>query len=249
MAIPSSDSETASVAETDDKRTKQARQWRSARIERFARTQRRERNWINVEEVAELCSELDGSGVPNEAARENAYRNFERDVQSRDFEENGRSRVLYLHPWIVRTRMTPEWLRDAIEYNYDGNRGRSDFLPQCWISRAMYERFAAKHNLPISPPRFRPEHAVTDVAVAQPTASDRLPRPTAKRRRPAEERIRKELEKKAPKYIDTPGDKTCWSIAQSVVETRGSARKFEIDKISKALKRYYANRLKDRSQD
>jgi hypothetical protein len=110
MAIPPSDSETTPVAETDGKRAKQARQWRSARMERFAQTQRRERNWINVEEIGELCSELDGSGVPNEAARENAYRNFEHDLLHGDFEENGRSRVLYLHPWTVRTRMTREWL-------------------------------------------------------------------------------------------------------------------------------------------
>ena len=229
---------------TDDNRTRQARQWRSARMERFAQTQRRERNWINVEEIAELCSELNGSGVPNEAAHENAYRDFERDLFSRDFEENGRSRVLYLHPWTVRTRMTPEWLQDAIEYNYDGHRGRSQFLPWCWVPLGMYERFAAKHNLPISPPRFRPEHTAT--MVAQPTGAEKLPKAILKRRRPAEERIRRELEKKAPEYIDSPGDKTCWGIAQILVETRGSDRKFEIDKISKALKRYYDTRLKGR---
>jgi hypothetical protein len=110
----------------------------------------------------------------------------------------------------------------------------------------MYERLAANHNLPISPPRFQPQHAVTAV-VAQPAASEKMLK-ASKRRRPAEERIRQALEKKAPEYIDTPGDKTCWSIAQSLVETRGEDRKFEIDKTSKALERYYA-RLKDRSQD
>ena len=245
MHIPSSESDTTPVAETDGKLTKQARQWRSAKMERFAQTQLRKRQWINVEEIAELCSELNGSGVPNEAARENAYRNFQRDLLSGDFDENGRSRVLYLHPWTVRTRMTREWLQDAMKFNYDGDRGRSQFLPWCWVPRGMYERFAAKHNLPSSPPRFQPEHAAT--AVAQATASEKLPK-ASKRRRPAEERVRQELEKKAPEYIDTPGDKTYWSIAQSLVETRGSARKFEIDKTSKTLQRYY-DRLKERSQD
>ena len=236
------------VDETDDdKRAKQARQWRAARMERFAHTQLRKREWLNFEEIAELCLELNGSGVPNEAARENAFKNLERAVLLGDFDENGRSRVLYLHPSTVRTRMTREWLQDAIEYNYDGHRGRSKFLPWCWVSRAMYERWAAKHNLPISPPRFRPEHAVTAV-VAQATASDRLPRPTAKRRRPADEQIRQELEKKAREYINTPGGKTCWSIAGRLVEIRGSTRQSEVDKKSKALKRYYA-RLKDHSQD
>jgi hypothetical protein len=311
MAIPSSNSETTPVAETDGKR-KQARQWRSAKIQRFVQTQRRKREWYSFAEIAEMCSELDGSGVPNEAARENAYRNLERDVLDGDFQENSRSRVLYLHPLTVRTRMTPGWLNDVIEYDYDGHRGRSQYLPWCWCSRGAYERFASKHNLPISPPRFQPEHADTAVVaqptaseqpehadtavvaqptaseqpehtdnavvaqptaseqpehadtavvaqptaseqpehtdnavVAQPTASEKLPRAIAKRRRPAEERIRQELEKKAPEFIDTPGDKTCWSIAQILVETRGSALKFDLDKTSKALKRYYAQRPKD----
>ena len=243
MAIPSSDSEITPVAETDGKR---ARQWRAARMERFAQAQLRKREWINFEEVAVLCSELDGSGVPNDAAFENACRNLERDLLIGDFEDNGRSRVLYLHPWTVRTRMTREWYQNATQYHYDGDRGRSQFLPWCWFSRAMYERWAAKHNLPISPPRFRPEHAVTDVAIAQPNASETLPRAITKRRQPAQERIRQELEKKAPEYIDTPGDKTYWDIAKSLVA--GSARNFEIDKTAKALKRYYENRLKDRPQ-
>src|SRR5215831_8096634 len=188
MAIPSSDSETASVAETDDKRTKQARQWRAARMERFAHTQLRKREWLNFEEIAELCLELNGFGVPNEAARENAFKSLERAVLLGDFDENGRSRLLYLHPSTVRTRMTREWLQDAIEYNYDGHRGRSKFLPWCWVPRNLYERWAAKHKLPISPPRFRPEHAVTAV-VAQSTAAEKLPKATLKRRRPAQEKI------------------------------------------------------------
>jgi hypothetical protein len=247
MAIPSSDSETTPVDETDGKRRMRARQWRAARMERFAQAQLRKRDWINFEEVAVLCSELDGSGVPNDAAFENARRNLERDLLTGDFEDNGRSRVLYLHPCTVKTRMTREWYQNAIQYDYDGDRGRSQFLPWCWFSRTMYERWAAKHNLPISPPRFRPQHAVTAV-VAQATASGHSQKVIAKRRRPAEERLRQELEKKAPEYIDTPGDKTCWSIAQSLVETRGKDRKFEIDKTSKTLRRYYA-RLKDHSQD
>ena len=230
---------------TDDKRTKQVRQWRSARMERFAQIQLRKREWLNFEEVAVLCSELDGSGVPNKAAHENANRNLEHDLLSRDFEENGRSRVLFLHPSTAKTRMTPEWLQDAIHYNYDGHQGRSQFLPWCWFTRAMYERFAAKHNLPIAPPRFRPKHLAT-VEVAQPPASEKPPKAISQRRRPAEEKIRQELKKKAPEYIDTPGDETCWSIAGRLVETRGSARQLELDKTSKALKRYYDNRRNDR---
>jgi hypothetical protein len=235
------------MSTTNDDSAKQARQWRAARMERFAQTQLRKREWYNVEEIGEMCADLNGSGVPNETARENVYRNFERDLLRGDFKENGRCRVFYLHPWTVKTRMTPEWLQDVIRYNYDGHRGRSQFLPWCWIPRGMYERLAAKYNLPISPARFRPEDAAT--MVAQPTADEKLPKAILKRRRPAQEKIRQELEKKAPEYVDTPGGETCWSIASILVETRGTAREFEIDRTSKALQRYYAARSKDRAQD
>jgi hypothetical protein len=70
----------------------------------------------------------------------------------------------------------------------------------------------------------------------------------SKRRRPAEERIRQELEKKAPEYINSCCGQTCWYIASILVETGGTARSLGIDAKSKALTRYYA-RLKDHSQD
>jgi hypothetical protein len=50
------------------------------RIRRFAVAQRRKRLWINFAEIAEWCSELDGSAVPNEVAREYAYTMLERDL-------------------------------------------------------------------------------------------------------------------------------------------------------------------------
>jgi hypothetical protein len=73
-----------------------------------------------------------------------------------EFEENGRSRVLYLHPLVTKARMTRECLKDAIEHNYDGDRGRSQYLPHCWMPRRMFVRWLAKHRLPESPPRFEP---------------------------------------------------------------------------------------------
>jgi hypothetical protein len=114
------------------------------------------------------------------------------------------------------------------------------------LIQLSYEEFNTwRTNRGYFEPKFWRPHAPT---MAQPTAAEKLPKAILKRRRPAHERIRQELEKKAPDYIDTPRGKTCWSIAQMLVETRGSARKFELDKTSKALKRYYA-RLNDRSQD
>jgi hypothetical protein len=52
--------------------------------------------------------------------------------------------------------MTREWLRDVIEHNYDGRQGRSQYLPQCWMPRSMFDRWLAKHRLQASPKRFEP---------------------------------------------------------------------------------------------
>jgi hypothetical protein len=53
--------------------------------------------------------------------------------------------------------MTRALLTDAIENNYGNNHGRSDFLARCWIPRAMFDRWLAKHRLQASPPRFAPK--------------------------------------------------------------------------------------------
>jgi Tetratricopeptide repeat len=221
---------------------RETRQRDADRIRRFEEVQRRKRKWIKCGEIPVWISELGGSG-PNEAARENAYTIVKEGLLARHFEENGRSQVLFLFPGVNLTRrMTPQRLQDAIDNNYDNQHGRS-WVENCWVPRNLLKRWCAWHHLPESPPRFQPEHTAT-VAVSQPTAPEKLPKAISKRRRPAQERIRQELEKKAPEYIDGPGGETCWSIAQSLVETRGEARKFEIDKTSKALKRYYVNQPK-----
>jgi hypothetical protein len=189
-------------------------------MERFARTQLRKREWLNFEEIVVLCSELNGSGVPNEAARENACRNLELALLNGDFEENGRSRVLYLHPSTIRTRMTREWYRDAIEYNYDGRQGRSQFLPWCWISRSMYERWAAKHYLPSAPPRFEQPFAPAEHSLER-KSPDSLHgvanQPTAKSKPGAKPRWDwEDIELFVRRELDTCGD-----FADSQVATKG----------------------------
>jgi hypothetical protein len=202
--------------------TKQAQQWRSARMARFAQTQLRKREWLNFEEIAVLCSELNGSGVPDEAARENAYRNLELGLLNGDFEENGRSRVLYLHPSTVKTRMTREWYRDVVEYNYDGCQGRSQFLPWCWISRSMYERFAAEHYLPIAPQRFQQLSASAEYCLEGKSLDSidgvaKANQPTAKSKPGAKPRWDwEDIELFVRRELDTKGD-----FADPQVATKG----------------------------
>jgi hypothetical protein len=132
------------------------RQWRAARIEGFRERQRKAREWINFAEIAEWCAKEDQSILPNENKRAAAFDTLASDLLAGEFQENGRSRVLYLHASSARTRMTSEWLKDAIEYNYDHDRGRSEYLAHCWIPRRMFKRWLARHRLAESPPRFEP---------------------------------------------------------------------------------------------
>ena len=133
----------------------EARQWRSDRINRFAQKQRRERSWINFAEIAEWCSELGGSGKPDETARAWAYSSLQHALLDGDFDENGRSRVLYAHHGSAMARMSPTRMRAVLE-RFSPEIVRSGYLDRCWMPRRLFERWADLHNLPKSPPRFRP---------------------------------------------------------------------------------------------
>jgi len=138
-----------------DRRPARIRSWRNARIQRFRDCQRYDRHWINFEEIADWCARENGSIWPDTHKQTVTYDTLERDLLSGEFNEGGRSQVLYLHPSTKRARMTREWLADAIHHNYDGSRGRSEFLPYCWMSRKSFNRWLAKNRLPADPERFR----------------------------------------------------------------------------------------------
>ena len=134
------------------------RRWRTARIERFTKIQRDKREWINFAEIAEYCSEESGGVVPNEVARETAYEKLLADVLEGDFEKNGVSQIMYLHPYPSKTRMTREWLIGLLEFK-DADRATiiSQYLAHCWMARVFLERWLAKHRMEPRPQRFEPK--------------------------------------------------------------------------------------------
>jgi hypothetical protein len=137
-------------------RSRKARAWDEDRIRCFWEDQQRKREWINFAEIAEWFSELGGFG-PNETEREKAYRMLEDDLLAGVFEEAGHSQVLFTHPQVslADEKMTRQWLKDAIDHNFDNEHGRS-YLKHCWLPRNLFERWCARHHLPKSPPRFQP---------------------------------------------------------------------------------------------
>jgi hypothetical protein len=133
----------------------EARIWRTNRIARFTEDQRRKREWINFAEIAEWCGELCGAVIPNEPARTSAREKLQRDLLEGDFEENGRSRVLYLHPRTVKAKMTRQRMQHVLEVHEPENV-RSTYVEHCWLPRILFQRWLAKHHLPASAPRFQP---------------------------------------------------------------------------------------------
>src|SRR5262249_13055970 len=74
------------------------------------------------------------------------------------FEEGGRSQVLFQHPGLSLShwKMERQWLRDAIDNNYDSEHGRS-YLKHCWLPRTLFKRWCEWHHLPQSTPLFQPQ--------------------------------------------------------------------------------------------
>jgi hypothetical protein len=140
----------------DRDRDQKARRWRADRILRFSENQKRTRGWINFAEIAEWCSELSGLVVPDERARSSAYEKLQRDLLEGDFEENGRSRVFYLHPSTVKARMTRKWLQDMVSMS-SPTTIRREYFDHCWLPRSLFQRWLAKHEMPACPQRFEPK--------------------------------------------------------------------------------------------
>jgi hypothetical protein len=78
--------------------------------------------------------------VPNETARANAYNMLQRDLLAGEFEEGGRSKVLYLNPATPKCRMTPAWLQSMLD-TYPVETVRSAYLGRCWIPRRIFDRW------------------------------------------------------------------------------------------------------------
>jgi hypothetical protein len=178
----------------DRDRDQRARQLREARIKRFTERQRCHGEWDNLAEIAEFCSREDGSIEPNERKRATAFDTLQRDLLAGEFEENGRTRVLFLHPSVAKARMTPTWLKDAAEYNYDGNHGRS-YLAYCWVPRYQAKRWFQRLRLPL-PPWFAPP-----VPRSVPVASATTPRPVSSTVGPTQPLTKKAAERFTNKYI------------------------------------------------
>ena len=145
---------------------------RIKRFERFVEHQRHRREWLNFREIADWLARRENAVVPDKVVRSGAYDLLRDDLLAGDFEEGGKSKVLYLHHRSAVARMTRQQLLAAIEVPTTGSDPdgiiRSEYLAHCWMPRRMFERWLSKHEPPPSPARFEPQEAGRGVNLPPP---------------------------------------------------------------------------------
>lgn len=126
-------------------RVEQARRWRTERILKFSERQATRSEWIQFSSLAERYGR-------NVSAAE-GYRLLAAALLRGDFEECQRSRVLYLHPWSTKAKMTRGWLANIMEIFASAsdtpNRAldtiNRQYLGCCWVPRAMGDAWCASN--------------------------------------------------------------------------------------------------------
>jgi len=164
------------IAERFEDLTKERIRFYRIRQRLTARIERLTKKLINLAEIAESCSEVSGI-VPNELARDAAYKKFQSDLLEGDFEKNGRSQILYFHPNSPKVRMTPDWLKRMIETHRDQTIINSQYLAHCWVPPEYCDRFFAKHRIQPCPERFEPKCPIPPTTTSQSLSQDRKAEP------------------------------------------------------------------------
>jgi hypothetical protein len=65
-----------------------------------------------------------------------------------EFNNNGRCRVLWLHPWSPPKHMTPEFMASTVkDYEATPSTIRVQFVAHCWIPKGMAMSWAKAHKI------------------------------------------------------------------------------------------------------
>ncbi|MGY3506649.1 MULTISPECIES: hypothetical protein [unclassified Bradyrhizobium] len=205
------------------------RDWRLNREARFTWKQQRRREWISFREIVEeWLPEIDG----HETVRANARDILLRDLLAGDFEEHGRSKVLYLHFRTRMARMKRQHLLTIIDTS-PPDVVWSEYLARCWFPRSMFHHWLAKHELPRNPARFEPREEATEHALMKPPSMPKgkdSAKPELRRGRPSTYDW-PEIKRFIFEQLDTRGDfaeedqvddwKTCADLYRAIEEKFG----------------------------
>ncbi len=133
------------------------RLWREKHNECFAERQRRQRRWFSLAEIADWCAREPGSIKPDEERRALAYAELGKALRDGEFEQGGRSRVLYLNPETSWARMTRARFTEIVDaFGSDHDLLVSAYLARCWLPHDLAQRWFKMKNLRPHPYWFQP---------------------------------------------------------------------------------------------
>ena len=158
-----------------------------------------------------MYSREDHSILPNEDKRAAAFDLLADDLLAGEFEENGRSLILFLHLATKKMRWTPTDLKVAFD-SLDRNHVRSEYLAHCWIPQRLFKHWLERHNLEF-PRRFEPLNKGTSQLQGRP----QRPR---ERQKPARERAQVELKvlypNGLPDQATVPNKTLCQQVSEKL---------------------------------
>ena len=146
---------------------------RARRIERFTQRQRKLFEWVCFADISDWCARVTGDIRPDEERRVLTYSELRKSLTVGEFEQGGRSRVLFLSPARSIAKMTRERLA-IITGSFDEYVLNSEYLSCCWIARDLCQRWFDSRRLP------KPQWLV-------PTQASALPRTQAPPENPSTE--------------------------------------------------------------
>jgi hypothetical protein len=119
------------------------RQW----ISHFQVRQRIIYAWICLGEIADWCARsVTGTSVAaEEQARELAYQRLDQSARDAEFEAEGQSRILYIHPRMRRDGASRRWLTREALRGVDNIRLIAAY---CWLPPGVARRWLATHGYP-----------------------------------------------------------------------------------------------------
>ena len=120
---------------------------RARRIEQFKQKQRKLFDWVCFADIADWCARITGDIKPDEERRTLTYSELRKSLTVGDFEQAGRSRVMFLNPATTMAKMTRDRF-DLITRAFDGQILNTEYLSCCWIPRDLCQQWFDSRRLP-----------------------------------------------------------------------------------------------------
>jgi hypothetical protein len=146
---------------------------------RFVERQRVARQWIALVDLADWCarSTARASVAGEDEARKLAYRLLAESALLGEFEQEGKSKILYLVPDVFDDGGTPRFRMTREKFGFAALGTATDLLRCCWLQREMARQWIETHGFHW-PSHFEERPGLSPVTHSAPLATGAPGRPT-----------------------------------------------------------------------